>query len=317
MLPIAVDAMGGDNAPDDIVAGAELAKSEGLEIVLVGDEPKLTSMTDIPVVASTEVIGMSDEPASSVRAKKDSSVVVANKLVADGKASAVVSAGNTGAALASSLLKLGRIKGVSRPTIAVPFPGISGPVTLVDTGANADCDPNWLIQFGRLGSIYMNHRFKVDRPKVAVLTIGEEAGKGNKLVKETCQLAEEFDWDSVGAEFVGNVEGNDFLTGVADVVISDGFTGNIVLKSLEGVYDLFKEEIETCIGGIEGALEATLPMFEKYDPVNVGTGVLLGLKHISMIAHGSSSPRAIANAIQTANELLSLDMVGVQRQELG
>lgn len=317
MLPIAVDAMGGDKAPDDIVAGAELATKEGLPVVLVGDESRLSSLTDLPIVASSEVIEMGDEPASAVRAKKDSSVVVANKLVSDGQASAVISAGNTGAALASSLLKLGRIKGVSRPTIAVPFPTVADtPTTLVDTGANADCKAPWLIQFGKLGTIYQRRRFGIEKPRLGVLTIGEEAGKGNALIKETCQLAEETDWSTVGADFIGNIEGHDFLDGSVDVVIADGFTGNVVLKSLEGMFELFKQETNAYLQDIGGAREAVVPMFKKYDPVTVGTGVLLGLKHISMIAHGSSSPQAIANTIRTANELLSLDMVDVQRTEL-
>ena len=298
--------MGGDDAPATIVAGARIAVEEmGVPVLLVGDTDRIGDVGDIPVRHASEVIAMGDEPAASVRRKKDASVVRAAEAVRDGEASACLSAGNTGAAMAASLLRLGRIRGINRPAIAVPFPVLgSTPTTLLDCGANADAQPEWLVQFAQLGSIYARTRFGIDTPRVAVMTIGEEAGKGNALVKETCDLMAAEQWTAAcGARFVGNVEGRDLMTGVADVIVCDGFTGNIILKSLEGGVGLALDAIRHRLEAIPGANDSLADLYEELDPDARGAAMLLGCKQVSMISHGSSSPEAIANAIRTAAEM--------------
>ncbi len=322
-LPVAVDAMGGDDAPAAIVAGARTAVEEyGVPVLLVGRRDDLGDVGDIPVLDASEVIGMDAEPASSVRRMKDSSIVRAAEAVRDGQASSVLSAGNTGAAMAASLLRLGRIKGITRPAIAVPFPVLgSTPATLLDCGANADCQPEWLVQFAEMGTVYARERFGIERPRVAIMTIGEEAGKGNALVKEACTLLEAGGWDdAVGADYVGNVEGRDLMQGVADVIVCDGFTGNIILKSLEGgvglalaaIRDHLRStpEIAATAPVVDPVLE---PLFAELDPEQRGSAALLGTRGVSMIAHGSSSPFAIANAIRTADAMVNIGIVQSMR----
>ena len=233
MLPIAVDAMGGDNAPSAIVAGARRAVEEnGIPVVLVGRPDELGDVGDLPVIEASEVIAMDADPGSSVRTMKDSSLVRAAEAVRDGNASAMVSAGNTGATMASALLRTGRIKGVSRPAIATPIPGPSGtPTVLLDAGANAECKADWLVQFGQMGAVFARARFGIDKPRVALLSIGEEAGKGSPLVKEAYGLLDAVDWAAQGADFVGNVEGRDLMGDEADVVVTDGFTGCLLYTS--------------------------------------------------------------------------------------
>jgi glycerol-3-phosphate acyltransferase PlsX len=311
-LPVAVDAMGGDDAPVSIVAGARIASEElGVPVLLVGDTERMGDVGDLPVKHASEVIDMGDEPAASVRRKKDASVVRAAEAVRDGEAVACLSAGNTGAAMASSLLRLGRIRGINRPAIAVPFPVLgSTPTTLLDCGANADAQPEWLVQFAQLGSVYARTRFGVETPRVAVMTIGEEAGKGNALVKDACELMAEESWtEACGATFVGNVEGRDLMAGVADVIVCDGFTGNIILKSLEGGVGIALDAIRRRLGAIPGANESLADLYDELDPESRGAAMLLGCKQVSMISHGSSSPRAIANAIRTASEMADSGIV--------
>lgn len=311
-LPVAVDAMGGDDAPGSIVAGARIAAEEfGVDVLLVGDTERLGDVGDLPIKHASEVISMDDEPAASVRKKKDASVVRAAEAVRDGEASACLSAGNTGAAMAASLLRLGRIRGISRPAIAVPFPVLgSTPTTLLDCGANADAQPEWLVQFAQMGSVYARTRFGIETPRVAVMTIGEEAGKGNALVKETCTLMAEEAWtDACGATFVGNVEGRDLMAGVADVIVCDGFTGNIILKSLEGGVKIALDAIRSRLAAMPGANESLADLYEELDPEARGAAMLLGSRQVSMISHGSSSPRAIANAIRTASEMVDSGIV--------
>ena len=230
MLPIAVDAMGGDRAPSEILAGAHEAAALGIPILLVGPEG-LDGLGELPLLHASEVIEMDDDPAQSVRRKRDSTLVRAAEAVRDGKASAMISAGNTGATMASALLRMGRIEGVSRPAIAtpVPVPG-SHPTVLLDAGANAEVQPEWLVQFALMGSVYAQQRFGVENPRVGLLSIGEEPGKGDTLRKETYELLKV----ATGINFIGNVEGRDLMTGDVDVVVTDGFTGNVVLKTLEG-----------------------------------------------------------------------------------
>ncbi len=236
-LPIALDAMGGDHAPAEIVEGARRAAADhGLDVLLVGRPDELGDTGDLPVLAASEVIGMDADPGTSVRTMKDSSLVRAAEAVRDGKAGAMVSAGNTGAAMASALLRMGRLPKVARPAIAtpIPVPGSDTPTVLLDAGANAECRPDWLVQFARMGTVYCPASLRGPRPTVALLSIGEEPTKGSPLVKDTHQLLSALDWEAAGARFLGNVEGRDLMGGEVDVVVTDGFTGNVALKTLEG-----------------------------------------------------------------------------------
>ncbi|MCL4141689.1 UNVERIFIED_CONTAM: hypothetical protein GTU68_032694 [Idotea baltica] len=268
---------------------------------------------------------MGADPAKSVRRLKDSSIVRAAEAVRDGRASSLLSAGNTGAAMAASMLRMGRIKGVARPAIAVPFPVVgSTPSTLLDCGANADCQPEWLVQFARLGTAYARERFGLENPRVATLTIGEEAGKGNTLVKEACALLEQSEWaEECGARYIGNVEGGDLMAGVADVIVCDGFTGNIALKSLEGGFALFRAALrEALVSNPEVAATKSVvdpvmdPIFKFFDARGTGAAMLLGTRGVTMISHGSSSAMTIANAIRTADELSTANIVKSLRESL-
>ena len=318
--PVAVDAMGGDHAPGVVVEGARIAaEREGVPILLVGDPDRLGDVGEIEVLAASEVVAMDADPAVSVRRLKDSSIVRAAEAVRDGRASSLLSAGNTGAAMAASLLRLGRIKGVSRPAIAVPFPVLnSTPTTLLDCGANPDCQPEWLVQFARMGTAYARQRFDRERPRVGILTIGEEAGKGNSMVKEACTLLEQPEWaDQCNAEYVGNIEGGDLMAGVADVIVCDGFTGNVTLKSLEGFYDIFRGSIEEAVGragssngGEISAVNTELaPIFRHFNAKATGAAMLLGTRGVTLISHGSSSADTIANAIRTAHQMAGSDIL--------
>ena len=209
MLPVAVDAMGGDNAPSAVVEGARRAIEErGIPVVLVGQPEVIGDTGGIEVIPASEVIAMDADPGSSVRTMKDSSLVRAAEAVRDGRASAMVSAGNTGATMASALLRTGRIKGVARPAIATAIPSPAGtPTVLLDSGANAECRPEWMVQFGQMGALFARTRFDVDEPRVGLLSIGEEAGKGSPFVKEAFEHLEKVNWAAQGATFIGNVEG--------------------------------------------------------------------------------------------------------------
>ncbi len=330
-LPVAVDAMGGDEAPRLIVEGARLAADrDGMHVLLVGRPEEIgdlpsTSSGSLSIKAASEVIAMDAEPATSVRRMKDASIVRAAEAVRDGEAKALLSAGNTGAAMASSLLRMGRIKGVSRPAIAVPLPVFGGtPSTLLDCGANAECQPEWLVQFAQLGAEYNRARFGVETPRVGLLTIGEEAGKGNELVKAASALMAEIDWaDRCGASYIGNVEGGDLLTGVADVVVADGFTGNVVLKAMEGIMAITRTEVRAAIGSTAEAA-ATRPIVDPLlDPVfdtlnagKTGSAMLLGTKGVCLISHGSSSAETISHAIRTAGQIADDGVVDILRASI-
>ena len=244
MLPVAVDALGGDKAPAEIVAGAKQAAAEGIPVLLVGPAD-LQDIGELPLHVATEFIDMHEDPASSVRNKKDSTLVVSAKLVRDGKASAMISAGNTGATMASALLRMGRIKGVKRPAIAtpIPVPG-STPTVMLDAGANAEVEAAWMTQFALMGTVYARARFGIDKPRVGLLSIGEEPGKGDTLRKETYELLSV----ASGINFIGNVEGRDIMTPDVDVVVTDGFTGNVALKTLEGTMRMIVKELFASIG---------------------------------------------------------------------
>ena len=319
MLPIAVDAMGGDHAPGEIVAGARRAAEElGVPVVLVGRPEELTDVGDLEVIAASEVIAMDAEPGSSVRRMKDSSLVRAAEAVRDGRASAMVSAGNTGATMASALLRMGRIKGINRPAIAtpIPVPG-STPTTLLDAGANAECKPDWLVEFARMGSVYARDRFGIERPRVGLLSIGEEAGKGSPFVKECFELLADPTWAAaVDAEWVGNVEGRDVMTSEVDVIVTDGFTGNVTLKTLEGAMRALIGRLLTAIDTDDetraagAALGPALDtMVSELHPDSTGGALLLGVKGVCVISHGSSSADAMLNAIRVAAEMVEVEMV--------
>jgi phosphate acyltransferase len=321
MLPIAVDAMGGDHAPGAIVAGAKAAAAAGTPIVLVGppDLADRADIGDLALIAATEVIEMDEDGGRAVRRKKDSTLVRAAEAVRDGHASAMVSAGNTGATMASALLRMGRIKGVNRPAIAtiIPVPG-GAPTVLLDAGANAEVQPDWLVQFAQMGSIFSQHRFGIASPKVGLLSIGEEPGKGDTLRKEAYELLVAAA-ATAGADlnFVGNVEGRDVMTDTADVIVADGFTGNVVLKTLEGgmraivrgLLEAFASEPQYKEPA-DALMPALLPLYETLDPETYGGAMLLGVDGVCIISHGSSSQRAIANAINVAAEMVDHDVVG-------
>jgi glycerol-3-phosphate acyltransferase PlsX len=314
MLPIALDAMGGDNAPTVVVEAAKRARDLfGVPLLLVGDTERIGDTGGIPVLHASEVIEMKDDPGAAVRTKKDASMIVAAEAVRDGTASALVSAGNTGAVLGSSLLRMGRLPKVARPAIAtpIPVPG-STPTILLDAGANADCQPQWLVQFAQMGSVFSRVRFGVENPRVALLSIGEEASKGNSFVKDTHKLLAE----APHIHFIGNIEGRDFLRPVADVVVTDGFTGNVVLKTLEGgvgfTIDLFKDAFTSSfVGKLAGAVMKSKlkPTLKQLDPNTYGGAILLGVNGVSIKSHGSSSAQAIANGIGVAKDMVLRDIV--------
>ena len=314
-LPVALDAMGGDYAPSEIVKGALVAHEQyGIPIILTGMADAIGDTGDIPVVDCSEVIGMDDDPATSVRRKKDSSLVRAAELVRDGRASAMVSAGNTGATMASALFRMGRVKGISRPAIATPIPNSTDiPTVFLDSGANVDCPASMLVQFATMGAVFSKARYGLDNPRVAILSNGEESTKGNADVKEAHKLLA----DLVTPEFtfIGNVEGRDLMQGVADVVVTDGFTGNVALKALEGSLKFFVDALMGAIGHDESTraagkvlFEQLSPTIEKLDPDNVGGAMLLGVDGICLISHGSSSSKAIVSALRVANDLVKSDL---------
>ena len=297
---VAVDALGGDHAPDEIVAGAVAAASDSIAPILFG--PGSLAETGLGLVPCSDGIAMSDKPAEAVRAKPDASLVKAVRAVGDGEAAAVVSAGNTGAVLAASLLHLRRLPGVYRPGIAIVIPGRKGPTVLIDAGANADARPEHLVQFGHMGTVFAEEMLDVRNPSVRLLSIGEEAEKGNQLTLEAHALLE-----ASALRFDGNVEGRALLEGDADVVVCDGFTGNVALKTLEGtirsVLGALRDEIRSSAKGRVGGLlirPAARGLRARLDPETHGGGYLLGLRGLVVIAHGSSSRVAIANATRLA-----------------
>jgi len=319
MLPVAVDAMGGDHAPDAIVDGARQAAESGTPVVLVGpaDLPDRVDTGGLPLIEASEVIGMDDDPAAAVRRKKDSTLVRAAEAVRDGVASAMVSAGNTGATMASALLRMGRIRGVGRPAIAtiIPVPG-GRPTVLLDAGANAEVQADWLVQFAQMGAVFARHRFGLPEPSVGLLSIGEEPGKGDSLRKEAFGLLTEVAADR-SLNFIGNVEGRDVMADTCDVVVTDGFTGNVVLKTLEGG---MKTVVAALLGAFgadpanaphaEALMPSLLPIYSSLDPETYGGAMLLGTDGVCIISHGSSSARAITNAVAVAREMVEADVVG-------
>ena len=310
MPRIAVDAMGGDRGPAAVVEGALAARDDGIDTVVFGSADLDTR--GLAHVPTTQVVGMDEKPADAFRTKEDSSLVRAVKAVADGDADAVVSAGNTGAILASGLVLLRRVPGVRRPAIAVPIPARKGPSILIDAGANADCRPEHLLQFATMGAVFAEEMLGIALPQVRLLSIGEEPEKGNQLTLEAHELLAASDLD-----FRGNAEGRDILEGAADVLVSDGFTGNVALKAVEGtirtLLDSLREEITaTNLGSLGGLLirPAARRLRKRLDPDTYGGAYLLGLRGLVVIAHGNSSATAIANAIRLGARGVEHDVVG-------
>lgn len=316
-MPVAVDAMGGDHAPSEVVAGARRASEElGIPVLLVGRPQDLGDTGALEVQPASEVIGMHDDAGQGVRRKKDSSLVRAAEAVRDGRASAMVSAGNTGAAMAAALLRMGRLPGVARPAIAtpIPVPG-STPTVLLDAGANAECSPAWLVQFAQMGGAFAAARYGISRPRVALLSIGEEGTKGTPLVREAHALLAA-GGGGADVNFVGNVEGRDLLAGSVDVVVTDGFTGNVALKTLEGGLKFLVGAVLRILDSSEEARQASqvllpklAPLAAHLDPESQGGAMLLGIEGVCVISHGSSSATAIVNAVQMARDLVTGDVL--------
>ncbi len=299
-IRVAVDALGGDHGPEEIVAGAIDARSDRIEPVLFGPAGLVTH--GLELVVTTQVIAMDEKPADAVRGKPDSSLVAACRAVHEGQAAAVVSAGNTGAMLAAGLVYVRRLRGVLRPAIAVVIPTPKGPSVLIDAGATADCRAEHLLQFGLMGSVFAQEILDVPAPTVALLSIGEEPEKGNQLTLEAHELLRASD-----LRFQGNIESRGILAHAADVVVCDGFTGNVVLKTMEGTirttFDWLRSEITATARGKAGGVlikPAVGRLRAHLDPDTYGGAYLLGLRGLSVIAHGNSSRAAIANAIRHA-----------------
>lgn len=317
-IKIVVDAMGGDFAPLNDVSGALIAaeeKRESLEIILVGKEKLINEEIhkhkinpgNITVINASEVVTMEDSPTDSLKTKPDSSISVGINLVKDRKADAFISAGNTGAVMTASIIKLGRIKGVGRPTIGSLFPTDKGKTMVFDVGASVDCKPNHLLEFAVMGSIYMKNVYGIEKPKIGLLSVGEEKSKGDNLTIEAYELLE-----SSGLNFIGNVEGRDVLRGKADIIVCDGFVGNVILKFAESVLDVMKSKFKTYaekgflkkiwVGMMYGTLKNVV--LKDFDYQEYGGVPLLGINGISIIGHGKSSPIAIKNMIYKAEEMI-------------
>jgi glycerol-3-phosphate acyltransferase PlsX len=319
-MKIAVDAMGGDSAPEVVVEGAVAAAREfGLHQVLVGSREAVQPILDrlgswprdlIELKHCTEVAGMAEAPVEVLRRKKDSSIRVAFDLVKAGQADAVVSAGNSGATLAVGTVVLGRLDGIERPGIAGIFPSRKGRTVVMDIGANVDCKPSFLYQFGFMASAYAREVLDVERPRVGLLSIGEEDSKGNELVKRAHELLKQSPLN-----FVGNVEGRDVFNGTVDVVVCDGFVGNVMLKMAEGMAEaigaMLKDELGAGMMSRFGALLAMggFRRFKKrVDYAEFGGAPLLGINGVGIISHGGSTPKAIKNAVRTAAEMVGAEL---------
>lgn len=325
-MRIAVDAMGGDLAPREIVKGALQAAMEyGISIVLVGDEEQVLAELGgsdadglVSVVHTPEVIGMGEPPAVAVRRKRNSSIVRATQLVRDGEASAVVSAGSTGAAMTSALLYLGRIKGVDRPAIAGVLPNEKGHSLMLDVGANVDCKPAHLLQFGIMGHHYARKIMGIDNPRVGLLSNGEESSKGNETT-----LAAFPQLQAAGINFIGNIEGRDIFYGDVDVIVCDGFIGNIVLKAGEGMASallkMVKEEITKSwlakLGTVM-AMPALRELQKRVDYNEYGGAPFLGVNGVSIICHGSSTAKAVKNAVRVARDSVNHYLVETIRESM-
>ena len=323
-MKIAVDAAGGDYAPHEVVKGALKAVQEyGVEIILVGRKnvinklaEKSLSKTGITVVDAKQVIDFDEHPMKAIQSKPDSSIVVGINLLKSGDAAAFVSAGNTGAVVVASLLTLGKANGVSRPAIGCFLDNISAvPALLVDAGANSDCRPEHLLEFARMGSLYSKYLLKISSPRVGLLSNGIEEGKGNRLVQETYQLLK----DAKDLNFIGNIEGHNIVKRTADVIVTDGFTGNIVLKTIEGFNDNFLTSVKE-LGHVFSSVSrlkardilsdiGLRSWTKKMDFSEYGGACLLGVNGNVIIAHGRSQAKAIKNAIGLARETVERNII--------
>ena len=301
MSTIAVDAMGGDSAPEEVVKGAILAKKEGVDVILSGDENLIKSYLGnekIPVINYPQVISMDDDPAKAIRSNKDSSIIGALNLVKEKKADAVFSAGSTGATLIGAISVLGKIKGVTRPTIASVLPGKEKEVILVDSGANLEVKPKVLYQFAIMGSKLSELLFDIENPRIGLINNGEESSKGRELEKATFKLLK-----SSQLNFIGNVEGKDFANSKVDVFVTDGFTGNVVLKTLQGVAKLQQDLISKSLKEnlfkplLVPVKNAISPAKNMLNPNSTNGSYLLGVNGLVIIGHGSSNSEAIKNAL--------------------
>lgn len=324
-MRIALDAMGGDYAPGEIIKGAVKAAQAypRMEIILVGQSVRINPLlSNIPanmsLLEASEVIGMDEHPAQAVRKKKDSSIVVATRLVKEKKADAVVSAGSTGAQMASALLGLGRVKGVERPGIATVLPTLAGGKLVLDVGANPDAKPEHLLQYAQMGSIYAHHIMGIENPRIALLNIGTEESKGNELTQHAYPLLQ-----ASSLNFSGNIEGRDVPYGRADVVVCDGFVGNVVLKTAEGLagalFELIKDKITSTPVRKLGAMAVKPGLKEiarMMDYAEYGGSPLLGVNGISIVCHGSSKEKAIFNAIRVAGECAEAGLTELIAQEM-
>lgn len=317
---IAVDAMGGDHAPAEIVAGALLAAElDYADVILVGDESQIRPLLRGPaagrirIVHAPEAVPMDQHASQALRGADKTSLGVAVNLVKEGRADAVVSAGNSGAFLAIALIKLRTIAGIARPAIATVWPALNGPTVLLDSGANVDCRPEWLEQFGVMGSAYAKAVLKVEHPRVALLSVGEEATKGNQQVLETAKLLQ-----TAPVDFIGNIEGKDLFHTIADVVVVDGFVGNVILKTAEGmISDLARIIKEAILGGsivTKAGAALVAPALRglrtKFNYETYGGAPLLGLRGNCIVTHGRASRNAIKHAIRAAADEVENDVVG-------
>jgi glycerol-3-phosphate acyltransferase PlsX len=326
---IALDAMGSDRAPKPEVEGAIQAARQGIKVVLVGPaeivQPELdrhisAALLPIEVVHASEVITMEDKAMQAVRAKRDSSIRVGLRMVREGRASGFVTAGNTGAAMATAKMVLGGIPGVDRPALAAVFPtAVRTTAILLDVGANVDCKPHNLEQFAIMGEIYFRSMFGTRRPRVGLLSIGEEESKGNELTRESYELLRQ-----LPLNFIGNVEGRDIYSGRVDVIVADGFVGNVALKNSEGVANLvrstLKESLKATITRQVGYLlsrSAFSDFKKRLDHTEYGGAPLLGVKGVCFITHGSSNTNAIKNALRVASEFASRSINRQIEKELG
>lgn len=325
-MRIAVDAMGGDYAPEEIIKGTLMAAETwpDLQLILVGQQERIqpffigTKPTNISFVQASEVIGMDEHPANAVRKKKDASIVIATGLIKLGDADAVVGAGNTGAQMAAALLGLGRIKGIERPAIGTILPTAEGGKLILDVGANLDASPENLYQYALMGSIYVEKILGIPNPRVGLLNIGSEEGKGNELTQKAYALL-----NVAPVNFIGNVEGRDVPYGRADVVVCEGFVGNVLLKTAEGLagvmFQMIKEKITSNLIRKLGALAVKPGLKEiaqMMDDAEYGGAPLLGVNGISIICHGNSKTKAIFNAIRVARECVQVRLIEQIREHL-
>jgi glycerol-3-phosphate acyltransferase PlsX len=327
-MKIILDAMGSDNHPEpEISAAVEAVKLFGDGITLVGREEQISARLNavagdfqqIKIVHAAEIVTMTDKPAENARRKSDNSMAIGMDLVKSGEADAFVTAGNTGGAMANALFRLGRIRGVKRPALTALFPVKNGHCAVLDIGANADCKPEYLLQFAHLGAVYTDKVLRKQNPRVGLLSNGEEAGKGNNLVKQTYPLLL-----NSGLNFIGNVEGKELFGGQADVVVTDGFTGNVLLKTSEAVAkmitDMLKEELTSSLITKIGAL-LSKPAFgnikKLMDPGEVGAAPLLGIDGLVFVGHGRSDAHALVNAIRVARQAVKADLLTALKDSIG